>query len=337
MRKIPTNKVFQLIITSFLILNFSGCNENEPEPDNSLPIPELRLITVNSTDLKIDWEDLKDATDYQIDVALDEGFTEILPDYNGFKASNSEITIQDLTPSTTYFIRARGLFEGEKTSENSNVIEAVTAEAIACNDPSKFVFIEKDGVVKVEFENAKFGNGWELKTGNVNTSGRGYMVWNNGDFFPRPGSDLATFKIKISTPGTYQFIWNSAVTIGTNGTEHNDTWLKFPDASDFYAEKNGTKVYPKGSGKTPNPEGASQDGWFKVYRSGNDVDFKWQARTYDNDPHLIYVMFDEAGTYTMQISARSYGHGIDKFALFLESLDESTVTNTAEFSEVICE
>ena len=67
------------------------------------------------------------------------------------------------------------------------------------------------------------------------------------------------------------FLWKSSFRQGDNGTEHNDSWLRFPNASDFFGEKasNGSIVYPNGSGKEPNPEGSSSDGWFKIYRSGD--------------------------------------------------------------------
>ncbi len=189
----------------------------------------------------------------------------------------------------------------------------------------------------MEFEDAVFGTCWELIPGNDRTSGQGYMVWQLDNYFSKPSNDLVTYHLKISTPGTYKFLWYSAVTLGSSGTEHNDTWLRFHDANDFFAKKGNEVIYPKGTGKMPNPEGASVDGWFKIYRSGNDLDFKWQARTSDRDSHEIYVTFSEASTYEMQISARSNGHGIDKFVLFLETLSESEVTGMAAFSEVVCQ
>lgn len=210
-----------------------------------------------------------------------------------------------------------------------------TTEPKLCNDYSDYVFKEKDGIVKVEFEDAVFGTGWQLVTGHSKTTGRGYMKWTGSDYFSKPGSDLVTYSIRIFTPGTYRFVWYSSVTTGDNGTEHNDTWLRFPDAADYYAAKGSEKVYPKGTGKSPNPGGASADGWFKVYRSGNDLDFKWQARTYDHDPHQIYVQFSEPKTYTMEVSARSNGHGLDKFVLYLESNSESVATK-ADFSKIEC-
>ncbi|MEO0528110.1 MAG: hypothetical protein AAFZ89_12840, partial [Bacteroidota bacterium] len=206
-----------------------------------------------------------------------------------------------------------------------------------CTDVGNFVFSESNGLVNVEFENAVFSESWEERSTGTNFSGDGYMVWTGNQFLGQPGNGLATFSIEINNPGTYQFLWRSAVTTGNNGTEHNDTWLRFGDADDFFAQNGNSIVYPKGSGKTPNPEGGGADGWFKVYRSGNDLDFKWQARTFDNNAHNIFVTFNEAGVYTMEISARSSGHAIDRFVLFNSSFNQSdAVSDGNELSAISC-
>ena len=313
--------------------NFS-CSE-EKEPSISVPAPVLKINNATVSEIDIEWSVIEDAVAYEIDVALDINFENILSDYDAVREENSQLLVENLKPSTTYFIRVRAVDLDGRISENSNVVETSTAEYKVCESSSNYQFKEKEGIIKVEFEDAEFGPGWELEVGNEKTSGIGYMVWTGSDFFSKPSNDLVSYELNISTPGTYSFIWNSAVTIGTSGTESNDTWLRFPDANDFYAKKGSEIVYPKGTGKTPNPEGASSDGWFKIYRSGNDLDFKWQARTSDSDPHEIYVEFSETKTYDMQISARSKGHGIDKFALHLESLNQSVATS-ADFSEIIC-
>ncbi|MEM7109045.1 MAG: hypothetical protein AAF519_12530, partial [Bacteroidota bacterium] len=176
---------------------------------------------------------------------------------------------------------------------------------IDCGETSNLLFSEENDFVLVEFEDADFEGDWQLVNDLSNATGRGYMLWEGDNFFGQPGNGLATYRLNISSPGLYRFIWRSAVKEGDNGTEANDTWLRFADADDFYGEKsNGSLVFPRGTGKTPNPEGASSDGWFKVYRSGNDLDFKWQSNTSDNDAHPIFVQFDNAGTYTMEVSGR---------------------------------
>lgn len=228
----------------------------------------------------------------------------------------------------------------EDDSDNTeDDVEDTTTGETECTDPLNFIFSEKDGLVLVEFENAEFTPDWKLKTDGDSYSGEGYMVWEGNQSLGNPGNGTATFKLNIENPGTYQFIWHSAVTIGDNGTEHNDSWLRFNDASDFYGQNgNGTStVYPKGTGKTPNPEGATKDGWFKIYRSGNAVDFKWQSSTYDNNAHDVFVVFNNPGTYLMEISARSSGHGIDKFALFNGSVSKADAIKSTTFSAVSCD
>ncbi|MEK6152726.1 hypothetical protein WIW50_05680 [Flavobacteriaceae bacterium 3-367] len=212
------------------------------------------------------------------------------------------------------------------------------SEPNTCTDPGSFIFGEKDGLVSVEFENADFPGDWELKTEEDGFSGEGYMVWSGTQYLGQPGNGLAQFRIQIENPGTYQFLWKSAVTIGNSGSDHNDTWLRFGDADDFFAQNGNSIVYPKGSGKTPHPAGATSDGWFKIYRSGNDLGFKWQARTFDNNAHNIFVTFDAPGIYTMEISARSSGHAVDTFVLFKEPIEQSAaISESNQPSAITCD
>ena len=228
--------------------------------------------------------------------------------------------------------------QDDVTDEGTDSSQDDDNTTVSCSNPADFVFVESDGVVMVEMENAVYAEDWELQTSTFDYSGEGYLVWTGSQSLGNPGNGLIEFKLRIDTPGTYKFLWSSAVTIGDNGTEHNDTWVRFNDASDFYGQKGESIVYPKGIGKTPNPNGSSADGWFKIYRSGNDLGFKWQARTSDNDAHDIFVTFDTAGTYTMEVSARSSGHAIDKFVLFNESYSNNEATDENQpFSEISCD
>ncbi len=210
--------------------------------------------------------------------------------------------------------------------------------ASACDETSTPLYQEASSILQVEFENATFTGDWVLVNDLSNATGAGFMQWEGDDSFGRPSDGLASFQIQINNPGTYRFIWRSAVKEGDNPTEGNDTWLRFADADDFFGEKNnGSIVYPNGTGKTPNPEGASADGWFKIYRSGEPLDFKWQARTSDNDAHDVFVTFNSAGTYLMEISGRAKGHAIDKFVMFDRAVyteDEALAVNT--FSTISC-
>lgn len=204
-----------------------------------------------------------------------------------------------------------------------------------CPDSIGFVFEESNGIVSIEFENNDFPDGWVLRNNASGISGDGYMQWEGSPSMGTPGNGKVTFPVRITTAGTYRFLWNSSFQLGDDGTEHNDSWLRFPDADDYFGRKSdGSVVYPNDTGKTPNPNGSSSDGWFKIYRSGNDNAFKWQALTSDHDGHDIFVTFSNAGVYLMEISARSDYHAIDRLLLFEENINSNdAIQAAATFSE----
>lgn len=274
------------------------------------------------TDPEISSDETSDDTD---DTTTDDDTDDSTDDTTDDNTDDSDDTQDDTTSDD----------EGNDDS-NDNTDEGSDTEGSSCTNPLDYVFNEKDGLVLVEFEDAQFPSNWKLKSNGNKFSGEGYMVWEGNQFFNDPGTGKATFKIKITNPGTYRFLWYNAVKTGNDGTEHNDTWLRFDDAADFYGQKGTSKVYPKGSGKSPNPNGASKNGWMKIYRSGNNLDFIWQARTSDHDAHDIFVKFNTAGTYVMEVSARSSGHAIDKFVLFKNSMTLAEATSSTVPSVITC-
>ena len=202
---------------------------------------------------------------------------------------------------------------------------------------TQFLFHEKDGLVRVDIENpSPIPNGWETDTAFAGFEGEGYLIWTEGDNFNTPGEGFMRYSIEITNPGTYQFVWRSRIGAGTSNTEHNDSWLRIPTAADFYGEKasTGERVYPKGVGKTPNPEGTSKDGWLKCYMNRLDEWF-WRSSTNDGDPFNIFAQFDSPGTYDIEISGRSKSHALDQFVLFKTDKTLSQAT-AAELSEITC-
>lgn len=196
-------------------------------------------------------------------------------------------------------------------------------------------YLEVDGIVIIEAEKDSLPTGWSVETDIEGFTGDGYMVWRGQDSFGTPGNGLISYKVNIETPGTYRFNWRSRITIGDDITEHNDNWLKIPDADDFFATQGSSSiVYPHGSGKTPTPEGAGSDGWFKSYM--NTVgSWKWDANTSDNDPHQIYATFNEAGTYSILVAGRSNGHGIDRIVLYHEVVNAAQAEDIS-LTETLC-
>ncbi|RNC79992.1 MAG: hypothetical protein ED557_12740 [Balneola sp.] len=202
-------------------------------------------------------------------------------------------------------------------------IEEITR---ACSEGD---FLEIDGIAIIEMEKDSLPAGWLLNTEIDGYSGSGYIQWNGSDNFGNPGIGTITYTIHIENPGTYRFNWRSRIGVGNNNTEHNDNWLKLSDADEFYAVKNGTsRVYPYGSGQTPNPEGAGSNGWFKVYMN-TLRSWHWDANTSDNDPHQIYATFSSSGTYTLLVSGRSNGHAIDRMILRHDSVSDLAAQSLA--------
>ncbi|MEL6193825.1 MAG: DUF5060 domain-containing protein [Bacteroidota bacterium] len=198
------------------------------------------------------------------------------------------------------------------------------------------MYKEEGGLVVFEPESIPVAGDWDLQTSIDGYSGAGYIRWGGSNQFNNPGQGLMEYTIQIQTPGTYRFNWRSRITIGNDSREHNDTWLRFPDADDFYGEKNGGSiVYPHGSGQTPNPEGAGKEGWFKIYMS-RAGEWHWSARTSDNDAHDIYVVFNAPGVYTMQLSGRSEGHAVDRIVLYTDDTSNNDAQDL-NLPESLCE
>lgn len=219
----------------------------------------------------------------------------------------------------------------------------------ACDDEKTAVFVEKNGLLAIELENGNFkSTSWNLSKNLSDFSGDGYLVWNGSDYFNQPGNGKLSFSIRIATTGTYRFIWRSYITIGNENTEHNDSWLRIPDAKHFYGKKNnGHIVYPNETLLDPipdsidqqntTPNGTSKEGWFKIYMNTAD-NWHWQSSTSDNDGHNIFVVFDTPGDYTIEISGRSKGHGIDKLVLFTDDVSQTEATkDDVVKSEIKCE
>jgi len=196
-------------------------------------------------------------------------------------------------------------------------------------------FEENGGIAVIELESvSSLSNGWRIESSVSGASGNRFLAWRGNDSFNTPGNGTINYKVRINTAGTYRFVWRNRIGIIANSkptTEHNDAWLRIPDADNFFARRSGSTIFPGGSGKTPNPNGASSGGWFKVYT--NTIDWNWTTNTSDNDPHQIFATFNSPGVYTIQISGRSKGHFIDRMVLFQEnkvSLSSATSLNREE-------
>lgn len=215
----------------------------------------------------------------------------------------------------------------KKTSQIFPLLIALTLIQYSLSGQDFPLFQEEAGLVIIEAESSHTLGQWSPQTSISLFTGDSYLLYTGPNLFNDPGSSVMNYQIIISTAGKYRFQWRSRIAVGDSNTEHNDSWLRFPDAADFYGEKGTERVYPKGVGKTPNPEGSSKDGWLKIYQNRLN-DWTWNASTSDRDPHNIFVEFDTAGTYLLQIAGRSNGHAIDRIALYHSTVTTSFATNT---------
>jgi hypothetical protein len=152
---------------------------------------------------------------------------------------------------------------------------------ISVSSQSIPIFEEASGLVVIEIAAVANPAGWEVDETITGYTGDNHLHYKGANYFNNPGNALITYNVAIVEAGKYRCQWGSRIAEGTSCTEHNDSWLRFNDASDFYGEKGGLEVYPKGTGKTSNPAGSSAAGWMKIYQNVRNK-WIWQTRTSDN-------------------------------------------------------
>ncbi len=219
----------------------------------------------------------------------------------------------------------------------TSVLIAVPTASAQNQCGTDFTFNEQNRIVVGEVEEEPARGAWEARTNINDYTGSSFYYWAGDDAFRNPGRGTLTYKFRINNPGRYRFILRGYIGRGNSGSDHNDAFVRFPDADEFYAQQGDSIVYPRGNGRNPDgsdqtpypSEGDTEDGWFKAYMN-NLNDWNWRTATYDNNAHFIYVEFDTAGVYTLEISGRSNGYAIDRWALFDESIyDQDNIESTA--------
>jgi len=231
----------------------------------------------------------------------------------------------------------------EPKEEEPKEEEPIEEEPKDCSGSVPLI-IEKDGVIRVDAEAGIYNTTeWELRTDKENTLGDGYLFWSGKSSFSQPGKGVITYKIKIETPGTYRIELRHVIAFGSNTSEYNDIWLRLPDADDFFGKKSANPgpeaehemVYPRG-GQTPAgpfPKGNNKEGWFKVF--AKSFNWTWKSVTGDNQGYEVFATFNTAKTYTLELSGRSMGYGIDQFVLYQQG--KNPKTDNTFLSEKTCE
>lgn len=172
-------------------------------------------------------------------------------------------------------------------------------------------------------------------------TGGSYIQWGGANCFGCPTTGLIEIDVEINNPGRYQILWHSAVGIGNAGSDHNDSFLTV-NADKFYGELFDSIVCPNGAPDSNQcvgepPEGASSKGFFKVYRFGDPDFFNWNTVTSDFNGHAVFAEFENVGTYTITVAARSTGHAIDRIVLFRTGNAADNVSQAAATDLAVAE
>ncbi|MEO1267285.1 MAG: hypothetical protein AAFX99_04240 [Myxococcota bacterium] len=201
-----------------------------------------------------------------------------------------------------------------------------------------------DGRVVMEAESLPISEDWVVASDRGGFYGEGFIEWTGPSRNNDPTHGVMRVQVYITEAGQYRLQWRNRIGMGDNPTEHNDTWVQFPDAADYYGYRvdgdTETRRYPQpiceddarmdeleardDIREATCPDGSTRDGWLKVY-STNATDWRWSTRTSDNDAHEIGVEFDEPGVYTLMMAARGDHHLIDRLVIHQRSIDDDTV------------
>ncbi|MFK7853532.1 MAG: hypothetical protein AB8B79_05440 [Granulosicoccus sp.] len=180
------------------------------------------------------------------------------------------------------------------------------------------IYLEADGYLHFEAENAGIPADWILATEINGYRGTGYLEWAGPNYFSKnnAGNGVISYQIRIETAGNYEFRWRSRIAKGDSNTESNDSWARFTTGANV-------------SGEEP------LNGWTKIYMGESDT-WSWSSRTVDEVARPIRQFFSP-GDHTIEISGRSNGHAIDQIALYRyeEVSFDPALNNTLPLSEFI--
>ena len=189
----------------------------------------------------------------------------------------------------------------------------------ACDEAN--VFTEQDGYLLIEAEKAsELGEGWQITNSFAQPAlGEGHLEYTGPNSYGAVvPNTIFEYKIKINTPGTYQFKWRSRNGAGAlKFDEENDSWLQI-EASEFYGTK-GEETHQFG------------DDFIKVWIQNREA-WSWNCfgEHHGVNGMNVYAKYNNPGTYTIKIAGRSHGHPIDRIALFLPdkgsiAMDDATL------------
>lgn len=222
--------------------------------------------------------------------------------------------------------------QGNSATSAKISIQVNEPSPIACNTK----YSEKNGLLVIEAENGQLANGWTVAAALTGYSGTGYIVWNGSESKANPGTGLVQYPLTIQRPGMYRVQLHGQIAAGKTNTSANDVWLKVNDAA-LFAHRDGSVAWPRDGFVVPQgavftPDG--RNGWLKAYLNQFGGWF-WQTRTWQSNPHDIFVHFDKPGAYTLVLAASSKGYAIDRIVLYHTSVPFEQAQRRG--AETVCE
>lgn len=111
------------ILLSFIIL-FATCKKDEDPEPLSAPVA-TDASDVTNTGFTANWNTVSGANDYEVDIATDNSFSNIVKTLKNLAPSST--AIDDMDDNTEYFYRVRATLNGANPSANSNTISVITS------------------------------------------------------------------------------------------------------------------------------------------------------------------------------------------------------------------
>jgi len=188
-----------------------------------------------------------------------------------------------------------------KTSNRHSLYASILLAGGLLNTPASAdinrIYLEHNGYVSFEAEDAVPVADWELRSEIDGFRGAGYLEWTGPNYFSKAnaGNGAISYHIRIETAGNYELRWRSRIAKGDSNTESNDSWVRLDTGSNVTGEE-------------------PLNGWTKVFM-GEANTWSWSSRTVDEVSLPIRQYFSQ-GDHTVEISGRSNGHAIDQIALY---------------------
>lgn len=96
------------------------------EKEFIFPLPVAKSAQkITSSSFVAQWGKVNGVSEYEVDLALDESFTQTVDGYQSMRAKENSMSITKLDANVTYYYRVRAKISNQ-TSQNSNVIEITT-------------------------------------------------------------------------------------------------------------------------------------------------------------------------------------------------------------------